>query len=181
MFDNNRNPQINPKPSNNGLSNFHQADRRLIEKRMQKHMQEMRNQLHGHAGMELDLHKILQSVSGGAGVQGIHDALNQMKQGINQSGNGAQGSTMSFSSSSSITHRDREGSVTMKNMNGLEEIVVKDLNGKVIYEGPYQTAEDKAAIPDEIRQRLVEMNLSDGSSPNVRLHIQGSEVDRSSR
>ena len=64
----------------------------------------------------------------------------------------------------------------MKTMNGLKEVIVKDLQGKVLHEGPYQTAQDKAAIPESIRQRLDALNLSSDEDISFRLHIDGGEM-----
>lgn len=202
MFDINTQPESEPKLSGrllggnlggnlggtlggSGLGHLHQADRKAIEQRMKNHMDEMRRQLQGNIGMELDLNKILEAVKeadqysqGAQSSQGIHDKMGNMPppQSIKPSGHESHGRTMSFSSSSSITHRDKEGHVTMKTMNGVKQVIVKDLQGKVLYEGPYQTDQDKAAISENIRQRLDAIDLSNGQDNSYRLHIQGGVI-----
>ena len=49
---------------------------------------------------------------------------------------------------------DDEGSVTIRTINGNKEVIVKDKSGKALFEGPYQTEQDKAAVPEEFRQRI---------------------------
>lgn len=168
MFGNSIEPEADQQPFHGGLGHFPQVDRKLIELRMQKHMEQMKQKLEGHAGMELDLKGLLQDADL-RGRQGIHDIMPQLK-------DLPEGENMSFNVTSSITHRDGQGSVTMKTMNGLKEIAVKDAQGEIVYEGPYQTPQDKAALPDNIRQRLDDMNLSGEEDPSFRLHIQGGEM-----
>lgn len=62
---------------------------------------------------------------------------------------------------SSITMSDGKGSVTMKSYDGNKEIMVKDEQCKIIFEGPYNTAQDKAALPDDIRERVSKFNFGD--------------------
>jgi hypothetical protein len=38
-------------------------------------------------------------------------------------------------------------------------VVVKDHNGKLLFEGPYTTQEDKANVPPEVRQRLERIQM----------------------
>ncbi|MGB0991892.1 MAG: S1C family serine protease [Akkermansiaceae bacterium] len=58
-----------------------------------------------------------------------------------------------------ITLMDKKGSVTMKSNNGKKEIIVKDKAGKTTFEGPYETEQDKAAVPDDIRERVEGLNF----------------------
>lgn len=57
--------------------------------------------------------------------------------------------------SSSIFRRDSEGSIEIKNdSNSGTRLTVRDLNGNVVFNGPYTTADDKSKVPDQIRARL---------------------------
>jgi len=65
-----------------------------------------------------------------------------------------------FNAQASITRMDSEGSVTIKTINSNKEVIVKDKSGKVVFEGPYQTEQDKAAVPDKFKHRI------DGFTPH---------------
>ena len=177
IFENGMDQIQDPQPFHGGLGHFPQGDRQLIEQQMQKHMENMRQQLRGKAGMELDLHGILQGLGNldAGGPQGIHDMMLGMG-GIDQLIDPAQGGNIRFNSTSTVTQRDDQGSVTIKTKNGLKEILVRDVQGAVIYEGAYQTPQDKASVPDDIKQRLSNMNLGEESDPCFRLHMQGNEL-----
>lgn len=56
---------------------------------------------------------------------------------------------------SSFVLRNNQGSVEFKSEKGKGTyLTVKDASGKVEFEGPYTTDEDKAKVPEHIRQRL---------------------------
>jgi hypothetical protein len=61
--------------------------------------------------------------------------------------------------SSAIVRRDHEGSVKLKSVDGGKEASVSDLNGKELWSGPWDTEQDKAAAPPEIRARIDKLNL----------------------
>lgn len=54
---------------------------------------------------------------------------------------------------------DEEGSVEMTQRNGHKEVRVCDKAGELLWEGPYDTEQDKAAVPDGIRERLERLNI----------------------
>ena len=60
---------------------------------------------------------------------------------------------------SSIRLLDEEGSIEMKNRDGHKEARVYDQDGELLWEGPYDTPQDKAAVPDGIRERLEKLNF----------------------
>ena len=63
-----------------------------------------------------------------------------------------------FKSSSSFMFKDENGSVEMKTTEGGKEVIVKDVEGEVLFEGPWDTEQDKASAPGEIRERIESMN-----------------------
>lgn len=176
IFNNEENPHAIPPPFQGGLGHFPKSDRSRIQQKMQKHMEDMKQRLESQAGMELDLHGLFndRDVLGGSDRRGIHDLMDRMNsmQGIDI----PHGSNMSFSSTSSVTRRDEQGSITLKTMNDLKEVIVKDHRGNLIFEGAYNTAEDKLAVPKEIRHRLKRLNLDKGGDSSFRLHIPGGKV-----
>lgn len=63
-----------------------------------------------------------------------------------------------FKSSSSFKFVDDEGSVEMKTTDGGKEVVVRDPEGKILFDGPWDNKQDKAAAPENIRERVEGMN-----------------------
>ena len=88
--------------------------------------------------MKLDIGKLLQQV---------------------QKGNA--GGLMNFGMGTSVTLMDNDGSITLKTVDGKKEVVVKNKEGKTLFEGPYQTEQDKAAVPDAVRERIEKLNIDE--------------------
>ena len=61
---------------------------------------------------------------------------------------------------SSVRLLDNHGSIEMKSRNGHREVKVFDKAGNLIWEGPYDTEQDKAAVPDDIRKRIERLNFN---------------------
>lgn len=74
---------------------------------------------------------------------------------------------LDLKSSSSFKFFDEEGSVEMKSTDGGKEVAVRDKGGNLLFEGPWDTPQDKAAAPKEIRERIEQMH--DGTRFNFRL------------
>lgn len=54
---------------------------------------------------------------------------------------------------------DGEGSVEMKSTNGGKEVTVRDKNNAVTWSGPWDTDQDKAAAPENVRERINRLNM----------------------
>lgn len=121
-------------------ANIPEADRKRMQEQMQKHVEQLRKQLQDGGGLQFDLKDL------------------QMGKGIQMLGG------------TSVTIQDEQGSVTMKTVNGKKEVVVKDKEGKTVFEGPYDTEQDKAAVPDDVAERIkrVDMDTKEGA---MRLRI----------
>lgn len=61
---------------------------------------------------------------------------------------------------SSVRLLDDQGSVEVKGMGGSKEVRVFDKAGKLVWEGPYDTEQDQAAVPDDIRERIDKVNIN---------------------
>lgn len=61
--------------------------------------------------------------------------------------------------SATVRIADGDGSIEMKSVDGGKEATVRDKAGEEIWSGPWDTAQDKAAAPPEIRARLEKLNL----------------------
>ena len=65
-----------------------------------------------------------------------------------------------ISGSSSVSISDNKGSISIKDDGQGKVITVRDVDGDVVYQGPYETDTDKAAVPEGVAERLkgVQMN-----------------------
>lgn len=54
---------------------------------------------------------------------------------------------------------DKEGSVEIKSVDGGKEVVVRDVENKIMWAGPWDTEQDKAAAPDDVRTRIERLNI----------------------
>lgn len=95
--------------------------------------------------------------------QQLDEQFEQMRKQMMQSGSDPNGLQLNFnnlrsssnsSRSSVMTMADNNGSVTMKTGDGGTQVTVKDNAGAVLFEGPYHTDEEKAAVDPEIRKRI---------------------------
>ncbi|MDP0491897.1 MAG: S1C family serine protease [Verrucomicrobiota bacterium JB023] len=77
----------------------------------------------------------------------LHDLIEEMPEGIGKMDLGLE-------SESSVTWADAEGDITMTMRNGKSVVRVRDREGKIVHEGPWDTEQDKAAVAPEIRKRI---------------------------
>lgn len=67
--------------------------------------------------------------------------------------------TVQAHSSATIRMKDNDGSVEVKTSDGSKEVTVRDAQDNVTWTGPWDTAQDKAAAPEDVRQRVDSLNL----------------------
>lgn len=137
-------PEANPLWR--GMGHLPKGQRERINEMMKKRIEEMRDQLEKNGGVEFDMKEFFIDPPGNLQLppQGDHNNLHKK---------------FSFNAQTSITLMDDEGSVTVQSINGKREVIVKNKEGEVMFEGPYQTEQDKAAVPDNIRGRLDKINI----------------------
>jgi serine protease Do len=70
-----------------------------------------------------------------------------------------------------IKQMDRHGSVEVKAKDGTKEVTVRDQQGNLTWSGPWDTAQDKAAAPPDVRQRVDSLNI-DNSFQGAGLRLQ---------
>ena len=99
----------------------------------------------------------------GGGVEDENGAKIEAAEGKLNAAPAPKGQVMKFefkmNSATSVTMSDADGSATLKTRNGKTEVTVKDKQGEIIFEGPYNTPQDKASLPDDIRKRVESLNL----------------------
>lgn len=70
--------------------------------------------------------------------------------------------TSGFSQNSTIRVMDQEGSVEIKRADGSTEVTIRDKSHNTVWQGPWNTEEDKAAAPQDIRARIDRVGSGNG-------------------
>ncbi|MBC7979825.1 MAG: PDZ domain-containing protein [Armatimonadetes bacterium] len=73
-----------------------------------------------------------------------------------------------FQQNSTVRMMDNEGSIEIQSSNGDTEVTVRDTRNEVLWSGPWDTARDKAAAPDDIRKRIDRINAGNGKGFSFR-------------
>lgn len=87
-------------------------------------------------------------------------SLQQQRQSRRQQSVAPSQSGFSFNSSSSINISDEQGTVKISTTQGNTRVLVTDAQGKLLFEGPYNTDEEKNKVPADIRQRIDKVNVN---------------------
>ena len=82
---------------------------------------------------------------------------------------------MGFRGIGSMRFEDGEGSIEMKMSEGQRELKIRDKEGKLLFEGPYDNEIDKAAVPEEYRERVERLDMG-GKGNNFRLKLNGGDL-----
>ena len=110
--------------------------------------EDFQRELEGH--MKRFEKQLREMERGGGGLKLDFDLFNDL-----QRGNGEGGAfNFNFKSSSSVKFVDEHGSVVLKTTDGGKEVTVRDVEGEIVFEGPWDNDQDKAAAPQDIRERL---------------------------
>lgn len=116
----------------------------------------IRNALKGNGGG-----LAMPDANGAFGGPQMKDAMRQLKQQMKNALNPAEDANPGIHMQTGATFRmkDNEGSVEIKSNNGSKEVTIRDSNDKVTWSGPWDTEQDKAAAPANIRTRVDSLNL----------------------
>ena len=67
---------------------------------------------------------------------------------------------------------DDQGSIELRSSDGGKEVTLRDKDNKISWSGPWDTDQDKAAAPDEVRKRMERLHLDTQFQGNgLRLHL----------
>lgn len=75
-----------------------------------------------------------------------------------------------------IRMNDNKGSVEIKSTDGSKEVTIRDQQDKVVWNGPWDTAQDKAAAPADVRSRVDSLNI-DTSFKGAGLRLQLNQAE----
>ncbi|MES2982009.1 MAG: PDZ domain-containing protein [Verrucomicrobiota bacterium] len=70
---------------------------------------------------------------------------------------------------STVRMMDNQGSVEIKTIGENTEVIVRNPANEIVWSGPWDTEQDKAAAPDDIRLRIDKINIKKGGGINLRL------------
>ena len=104
--------------------------------------------------------------------EAMRKRVEQMMQGMELQA-GPQGGGINFKSSGTIRMLNADGSgVEVMSENGGKQVRVLGEGGKVEWEGPYDTPQDKDAVPKEFRDRIDNLNIDmDFKGQGLRLRM----------
>ena len=110
--------------------------------------EDFQRELEGH--MKRFEKQLREMEGGGGGLKLDFDLFNDLQRGNKEGG----AFNFNFKSSSSVKFVDEHGSVVLKTTEGGKEVTVRDVEGEIVFEGPWDNDQDKAAAPQDIRERL---------------------------
>jgi hypothetical protein len=107
--------------------------------------------------------------------QGIHDvpaeieqAMRQMHERMLQMAEGMpeipEAGAIRMNHGATFRLMDEEGSIELKSIEGGKEVTVRDLQGNITWTGPWDTEQDKAGAPEEVRRRVERLNIEDNAN-----------------
>ena len=117
--------------------------------------------------------------------QGIHDvppeidqAMREMQDRMRKAAEGMPipeiRGGVQINQGATLRMMDNDGSIEIKSNDGGKEITVRDPQGKVTWTGPWDTEQDKAGAPEDIRRRVERLNFDDqGNGLRLRWNRQG--------
>ena len=94
--------------------------------------------------------------------EAMRDLQKRMQGAIGQAGLAVPGAgKVQIQGGGIFRQMDPLGSVEVKSNDGAKEVTVRDPQGNVTWSGPWDTAQDKAAAPADIRQRVDALNIDE--------------------
>jgi serine protease Do len=115
-----------------------------------------------HQRMDQAIRKLQKHMQGAMGQAGFAPPPNP----------GAAAQTESHGEAT-VKMRDNDGSVEVKSKDGAKEVTIRDHQDNVTWSGPWDTAQDKAGAPADVRQRVESLNLDTdfkGNGLRLKMH-----------
>ena len=95
----------------------------------------------------------------------IEDAMRDMKERMEKALGGIQlqapgfGGKIQIQQGATFKMMDEQGSVEIKSKDDSKEVTVRDKDNNITWTGPWDTEQDKAAAPDDVRARVERLNI----------------------
>ncbi|MFT6178923.1 MAG: membrane-associated protease RseP (regulator of RpoE activity) [Akkermansiaceae bacterium] len=123
----------------------------------------------GNAELQKEMMEQLEKALGdrGAGFQ-------QLRLDLGANMRNGEDMKMGIKGFGSVRLEDEEGSIEMKTKNGQRELAIRDKEGKLLFEGPYDSEIDKAAVPEDYRERVERLDM--GNKGSFRLELNGKDL-----
>jgi serine protease Do len=103
----------------------------------------------------------------------VEDAMRQMRERMGQAMDGLkvpqipqvpQQGGIEIHQGATLRLMDEQGSVELKSREGGKEITVRDKDQSITWSGPWDTEQDKAAAPEDIRHRVERLDVDSGAN-----------------
>lgn len=132
---------------------------------------ELADRVRGMIQQNLNANPLLPPAAGGGldADNAINELRKQMQQVMEQAQQanpadedqrGFEGMGLSTSSESVVRMLEPDGgSIELKSKDGSKEVTIRDQNQKITWSGPWDSEQDQAAAPAEVRQRLEKLNI----------------------
>ncbi len=112
--------------------------------------------------------------------EAMRDLQKRMQGAIGQAGfalPGVGAGKVQVQGSGVFRQMDAQGSVEVKAKDGAKEVTVRDPQGNVTWSGPWDTAQDKAAAPADIRLRVDALNMDESfKGGGMRFQMNGGQA-----
>jgi hypothetical protein len=95
----------------------------------------------------------------------MEDAMRQMRERMEKALGGIQlqapefGGKLEVQQGATFKMLDDQGSVEIKSNNGSKEVTIRDKDNNITWTGPWDTEQDKAAAPEDVRKRIERLNI----------------------
>lgn len=107
----------------------------------------------------------------------FEETFRQMRERMDSAFGDDAGQGSGFQQSSTIRLMDDEGSVEIISSKGDTRVKVRDKRNGIVWSGPWNTEEDKAAAPEGIRERIDSVKAGDGTGFSFRFGSPGGDPD----
>jgi len=139
----------------------------------------VRRMIEGNLGeMRLDFEKGVEEAA-----PQIEDAMRQMRERLGKAMEGMKIPEFPENPGGIEIHQgatfrlmDDQGSIELKSIEGGKEITVRDKDDQIIWSGPWDTEQDKAAASEDIRRRVERLNFDAGAN-GLRLNFRNVPPD----
>jgi serine protease Do len=114
----------------------------------------------------------------GSGISDLDETVREMQQQVERALRGGRSGAqvgprdLNLQNESTFRLKDEKGCVELKNKNGSANVRVLGNDGQVTWSGPWNTEADKAAAPQEVRERVDALNVrTDPQGKGVHLRL----------